>query len=282
MPSAPRIEFNDVSLSYGRPSDGTEALSGLRFSIEAGASVALIGPSGCGKSSALRMIAGLVRPTAGEVLVGGSPVEKPRQSTAFIPQNLGLFPWKTALGNVVVGLSIRRVPKAEARRRGIEAMREVGLEGFESAYPRELSGGMQQRLAFARAIALDMDVLLMDEPLSAIDALLREQLQDALLDLWIRSGHTQVLVTHSIEEAVYLGRRILVLSGRPGRLVADIANPGAGARSYRDSAGFAAVCKQVRAALDGSSAPADRSGGLSSREASPEPSDGEGGCSHEG
>lgn len=282
MPSAPRIEFNDVSLSYGRPSDETEALSGLRFSVEAGASVALIGPSGCGKSSALRMIAGLTSPTAGEVLVGGRPVAKPRRSTALIPQNLGLFPWKTALDNVTVGLSIRKVARSEARRRGREAMREVGLEGFEAAYPRELSGGMQQRLAFARAIALDMDVLLMDEPLSAIDALLREQLQDALLDLWASSGHTQVLVTHSIEEAVYLGQRILVLSGHPGRLVADIANSGAGTRSHRDSSEFAAVCRKVRAALDGPRSGADAPSDSVLHEVSGGPVNEKGGCSHEG
>ncbi|WP_261428807.1 ABC transporter ATP-binding protein [Berryella wangjianweii] len=251
MPHAPGIEFQRVTLSYQADTGETLALAGLGFSVAPGQSVALIGPSGCGKSSALHLIAGLVRPSEGAVLVDGAPVARPRRTTALIPQQLGLFPWKTVLQNAAVGLSVRGVARREAAERARSALAEVGLSGFEQAYPRQLSGGMQQRLALARALALDVDLLLMDEPLSAIDALLREQLQEQLVQLWRKTGHTQVMVTHSIEEAVYLGQRIIVLSGRPGSVVADIANPQAATQEWRDSAAFAAQCKQVRAALMG-------------------------------
>lgn len=247
------IEFADVGLSYREGSQSTVAVSGLTFSVAPGESVAIIGPSGCGKSTMLHMAAGLIAPTEGTVCVGGACIVGPRAATAFIPQDLGLFPWKSVLRNASLGLELHGVPRAVAREHAQLALREVGLDGFENAYPRELSGGMKQRLALARALALDADVLLMDEPLSAIDALLRETLQDVLLDLHARRGHTQVLVTHSIEEAVYLGSRILVMTDRPARLWAEVANPGVGSREYRDSAAFAHVCQQVRAALAASS-----------------------------
>ena len=144
---------------------------------------------------------------------------------------------------------IRKVPKDQALQHAKDALSQVGLEGFEAAYPKELSGGMRQRLALARALAMDADLLLMDEPLSAVDALLRESLQDVLLDLWRERGHTQMLVTHSIEEAVYLGERILVFSPRPATLKADIANPHVGEDGWRDSAQFANQCNEVRSAL---------------------------------
>ena len=237
------IAFNNVSLSYG----DLETLRDLSFDIAPGESVALIGPSGCGKSTTLHLVAGLLQPTVGTVLVNGEPVAAPRRTTAFIQQDLGLFPWKTVLQNAALGLTVRKVPKAEARTRAQQALAQVGLAGFERAYPKELSGGMRQRLALARALAMDANLLLMDEPLSAIDALLRESLQDTLLDLWRERGHTQMLVTHSIEEAVYLGQRILVFSSRPATLVATVENPALGTRTTPD---FLAACQQVRAALE--------------------------------
>lgn len=249
VPERPGIDFENVMLEYGQGDERTVALSALSFRVEPGEPVALIGPSGCGKSTALRMATGLLSPTAGKVLVGGKPVRTPRRTTAFIPQDLGLFSWKTVYQNAALGLVIRKTLPAETRARTLEALREVELADFADAYPRDLSGGMRQRLALARAIALDMDVLLMDEPLSAIDALLRETLQDALLDLWKRRSQTQMLVTHSIEEAVYLGKRILVISPRPGRLVKAIDNPRMGEPGWRDSAEFSERCREVRAAL---------------------------------
>ena len=244
-----RIDFSDVDLVYD---DGTEDLAAVRdlsITVESGEALALIGPSGCGKSTILRMTSGVLAPTRGTVLVNGAPTEKPRQETALIPQDLGLFPWKTVLQNAALGLIIRKEPKNQAIERARKALEAVGLEGFEKSYPKELSGGMRQRLALARALAMDADLLLMDEPLSAVDALLRESLQDVLLDLWKKRNHTQLLVTHSIEEAVYLGARILVFSSRPATLVADIPNPRMGADHWRDSADFAAKCHEVRSAL---------------------------------
>ena len=243
------IDFSHVSVEYD---DGAELLTACRdvsFTVEPGQAIALIGPSGCGKSTTLRMASGLLAPSQGDVKVNGVPVGKPRQATALIPQDLGLFPWKTVLQNAALGLTIRKVPKAEAVVRAREAINQVGLAGFERSYPKELSGGMRQRLALARALAMDADLLLMDEPLSAIDALLRESLQDTLLDLWRQRGHTQMLVTHSIEEAVFLGQRILVFSARPGTVIADIANPQMSATDWRDSIAFAEKCLEVRRAL---------------------------------
>lgn len=248
--TAPSIAFKDVGLVYESADGPFEALHDVTWNIAPGEPVAIIGPSGCGKSTTLHLIAGLMQPTAGTVQVGGCPIDRPRAATSFIPQDLGLFPWKTVFSNAELGLKLRGVPRDERRVRTEAALREVQLEGFEKAFPRELSGGMRQRLALARAIAVDMDLLLMDEPLSAIDALLRETLQQTLLELWQRSGHTQVLVTHSIEEAVFLGRRIFVMSPRPGTLVRVVDNPHMGEPGFRDSHDYDECCRTVRRALE--------------------------------
>lgn len=242
------IEFNGVDLTYA---GGMTAVHDVTFSVSAGESVALIGPSGCGKSTTLHLLAGLIEPTAGSVSVNGEPMGAPRRTTSFIQQDLGLFPWKTVLANAMLGLQLRKVPRAEARQRAQAALQRVGLSGFERAYPKELSGGMRQRLALARALAMDADLLLMDEPLSAIDALLRESLQDALLDLWRERQHTQILVTHSIDEAIYLGQRVLVFSDRPGTVIAQVNNPAMGSKGYRAAPEFLAKCQEVREALEG-------------------------------
>ena len=248
------IELDDVGYTYGVGEEALQALRDVSFSAESGSSIALIGPSGCGKSTTLHLLAGLMKPTEGSVLVNDQPVTEPRRATAFIQQDLGLFPWKTVLQNASIGLIVRKVARAEATERARSALAHVGLAEFERALPKELSGGMRQRLALARALAMDADLLLMDEPLSAIDALLREQLQDTLLDLWRERGHTQVLVTHSIEEAVYLGQRILVFSNRPATVIATVDNMDAGASGYRSSSKFLAKCGEVRHALEGGGA----------------------------
>lgn len=243
------IDFQHVSVEFDDGADKLTACRDVSFTVEPGQAIALIGPSGCGKSTTLRMASGLLSPSEGTVLVNGEPVGKPRQATALIPQDLGLFPWKTVIQNASLGLVIRKVPKTEANERARKALDQVGLSGFERSYPKELSGGMRQRLALARALAMEADLLLMDEPLSAIDALLRESLQDTLLELWQKRSHTQMLVTHSIEEAVFLGQRILVFSERPGTVVAEIANPSMGTPDWRDSIAFAEKCLEVRHAL---------------------------------
>lgn len=243
------IELSHVSLAYEDGAERLDVLADLSVTVRPGDALALIGPSGCGKSTILKMTSGLLKPTSGTLLVNGEEVSKPRQATALIPQDLGLFPWKTVLQNASLGLTIRKIPKAEALGRARDALAQVGLADFERSYPKELSGGMRQRLALARALAMDADLLLMDEPLSAVDALLRESLQRLLLDLWQTRGHTQLLVTHSIEEAVYLGSRILVFSDRPASLKADIPNSDMGQPGWRDSTAFAQKCYEVREAL---------------------------------
>jgi len=240
-----RIEFKDVSVSY----DELHALAGFNLTVGSGESVAIIGPSGCGKSTMLRLAAGLMAPSSGVVLADGEPITHPRQEVALILQDYGLLPWKSVLANAELGLRIRRMPRKLARERAMAALQQVGLAPFARMRPKELSGGMQQRLALARSIALESQVLLMDEPLSALDALLREDLQDLLLETWLERHHTQILVTHSIEEAVFLGQRIVVMAPRPGRVVAQIDNPRVGEAGYRSSQEFFDRCTQVRDAL---------------------------------
>lgn len=248
------LELAGVTHEYegsGRP---VRALDALSLTVARGEPVAVIGPSGCGKSTALLLAAGLLAPTAGAVRVAGGELRGVRRETALILQEYGLLPWKTVADNAALGLIVRGESRGAARAAVGAALERVGLAEFASAYPGELSGGMRQRLALARAIALEADLLLMDEPLSALDALTREDLQDVLLDLWRRRGHAQVLVTHSIEEAVFLGRRVLVMTPRPGRIAAVVDNPEMGEAGYRASALFHERCVELRALLAGEGA----------------------------
>lgn len=243
------LSFHNVSLEYVRASNRVMTLRDLDLTVNAGESVAIIGPSGCGKSSLLRMACGLLQPTEGSVELDGSPLAAPRRDTALILQDFGLLPWATVLANAELGLKVRGVARTERRERAMQALELVGLQDFARAYPSELSGGMQQRLALARALALDVRLLLMDEPLSALDALLRERIQDLLLELWQREGYAQLLVTHSIEEAVFLGQRIVIMSSRPGHAVGIVDNPEAGAADYRLADTFHIRCDEVREIL---------------------------------
>ena len=243
------LSFDSVSLTYEGSDRAVRALEHVRLDVADGEPVAIIGPSGCGKSTMLLLAAGLLSPSEGSVTVGGQALDGVRRTTSLILQDFGLFPWKTVFDNAALGLEIRGHGRAELAVRVGEALARVGLEEFSRAYPGELSGGMRQRVALARALALEADLLLMDEPLSALDALTREDLQDVLLDLWRQRGHTAVLVTHSIEEAVYLGRRVIVLSPRPGRVAAIVDNPAMGADGYRESPGFYERCIELRRLL---------------------------------
>ncbi|MDO8962914.1 MAG: ABC transporter ATP-binding protein [Coriobacteriia bacterium] len=243
------VLVDGLSVTYHGVDAEVRAVAGVDLSLLSSDAIAVIGPSGCGKSTLLLAIAGIVRPSSGCVTVAGEEVERPRIHTSLILQDFGLLPWKTVLQNAELGLSIRHHPPSETRRRALAALDRVGLSEFLRAFPSELSGGMRQRLALARALALDADLMLMDEPLSALDALTREDLQDLLLSLWYDRRYTSVLVTHSIEEAVYLGRRVVVMTPRPGRIAAVVDNPRMGDPDYRQTDAFYAKCAELRAVL---------------------------------
>ena len=200
-------------------------LSDVTLSLRAGEIVALLGRSGSGKSTLLRIIAGLTRPTEGTVTISGEPVGGPAKDVAMVFQSFALFPWLDVLENVEMGLRADGVPLDETRKRALKAIDTIGLDGFESAYPKELSGGMRQRVGFARALVMQPKILLMDEPFSALDVLTAETLRTDLLDLW-QEGRIPIkailMVTHNIEEAVLMADRILVLSSNPGRIASEI------------------------------------------------------------
>jgi NitT/TauT family transport system ATP-binding protein len=201
-----------------------QALEDITLDVEAGQFLTIVGPSGSGKTTLLDLLGGLSRPTAGHVLVDGQEVTGPGLDRAIVFQQYALFPWRTALANVAFALEGQEVSKKQRLSRAREYLDLVGLSGFEERYPHELSGGMKQRVAIARSLVYEPGILLMDEPFAALDAQSREQLQDELLRIWRSTGKTVVFITHGIEEAVYLGQRVAVLSSRPGRLkqVVDI------------------------------------------------------------
>lgn len=243
------VRFDNIAMTYGGSGRQVRALDGFDLEVAHGEPVAVIGPSGCGKSTALLIAAGVVAATGGRVFSAGEVVTGPRRTTALILQDHGLLPWKTAEENAALGLVLRGGSRAQARSVARQALERVGLGEFAGAYPGELSGGMRQRVGMARAVALDADLLLMDEPLSAVDALTREDLQDFLLGLWQTRGHAQVLVTHSIEEAVFLGRRVVVMTKRPGRVAYVVDNPEMGSAGHRESPAFYERCAELRALL---------------------------------
>jgi NitT/TauT family transport system ATP-binding protein len=201
--------------------DDLIALSDISLSIESNAFVSIVGPSGCGKSTLLRMMAGLEKPTSGRILLDGRPVTVPNARTGMVFQQDAVFPWMTVQKNVEYGPRSRRVPRAECRKIAAEWIKLVGLEGFASSYSRELSGGMRKRVDLARVYANDPAVLLMDEPFAALDTQTRETMQDELLRIWEAKRKTVVFVTHDLEEALYLSDRVVVMSRRPGRVVAN-------------------------------------------------------------
>ncbi|QUS42331.1 ABC transporter ATP-binding protein [Tardiphaga alba] len=227
-PAQAMIEIDHVSQRFetsGRQSH--LALSDISLSVEEGAFVSILGPSGCGKSTLLYIVGGFVKPTEGVAKVKGHAITGPGPDRGPVFQEFALFPWKTVLGNVMYGLLQQGVKKSEADARGRKLLEMVGLKGYEKFYPKELSGGMKQRVAIARTLAYDPAVLLMDEPFGALDAHTRTRLQNDLLDIWDRQRKTVLFVTHSVEEAVYLSDKVVVMSRSPGRIkeVIDIDLP---------------------------------------------------------
>ncbi|MGW0549689.1 ABC transporter ATP-binding protein [Streptomyces altiplanensis] len=224
-PTTPKIVFEDVRKDFtvkdrtrARRASRFTALDGIDLEITAGEFVVLVGPSGCGKSTLLDLLGGLTQPTGGRILLDGTPVTGPGLDRGIVFQQYALLPWRTAQGNVEFGLEATGIPRRQRPARAREFLDLVGLSGFEQRHPHELSGGMRQRVAIARSLAYDPDVLLMDEPFAALDAQTRESLQDELLRIWQRTGKTVVFITHSIDEAVYLGQRVAVMTSRPGRI----------------------------------------------------------------
>jgi NitT/TauT family transport system ATP-binding protein len=220
MTTRPRLSLRDVRKSYGDPHDREQllALDGISLDVAAKEFVVIVGPSGCGKSTLLRIAAGLTPPTSGEVVMDGAAVTAPPARLVYLFQQYSksLFAWRTVLQNVMFPLEAApRAQRSRQREQCLQYLRQVGLDGFQDKYPWQLSGGMQQRVAIARALAAEPDVLLLDEPFSAVDALTRMELQSLVLDLWQAKGFTAVLVTHDVEEAIFLADRVVVLSGRP-------------------------------------------------------------------
>jgi NitT/TauT family transport system ATP-binding protein len=221
------IELRGVTKQFAlratkdQPQDRTlVALDDVSLKVPRGEFLTLVGPSGSGKTTLLDLLGGLSRPTSGSVLVDGDEVTGPGLDRGIVFQQYALFPWRTTLANVTFGLEQQGLSRRERTERARDNLTLVGLEGFEDRYPHELSGGMKQRVAIARSLAYQPGILLMDEPFAALDAQTREQLQDELLRIWRATDTTVVFITHGIEEAVYLGQRVAVLSSRPGRLKA--------------------------------------------------------------
>lgn len=217
------VRVKDVSKIFSTFSgDAVAALQNISFDISSGEFISIVGPSGCGKSTLLRIISGLLKPSTGEVTVDGDPVQKPIKSVGFVFQRPILFDWHKVLANVLVPVELAGLKKKDFIDTAHDLINLVQLEGFEDKYPGELSGGMQQRVCIARALILDPDVLIMDEPFGALDALTRDQLNLELLKIWQERKKTVIFVTHNIPEAILLGDRVVVISERPGTIKADI------------------------------------------------------------
>ncbi|MBX5492432.1 MAG: ABC transporter ATP-binding protein [Chloroflexi bacterium] len=241
------VEVRALDKVYAGKSGPVQALQGISFDVREHEFVALVGPSGCGKSTILKIIAGLLPKTDGELRVAGQPVTGPVDGVGMVFQAPVLLKWRTALDNVLFPIEILGRDRRQYIQAARALLRLVGLEGFEQAYPRELSGGMQQRVAIARALVHDPSLLLMDEPFGALDAMTREQMNLELLRIWSESQKTTILITHSIQEAVFLADRVVVMTPRPGRVatVIDIDLPRPRQPADRLSARFAAYVQEV-------------------------------------
>ncbi len=220
------LEAKNISKSFPMAGGKSlQVLDDISFAVQEGEIVSIVGPSGAGKSSLLRILSGLAEPTHGEIFYHGKPLKEAKPSIAMVFQSFAIFPWLTVLENVEIGLIARDVPPEEAHERSLKVIDLVGLDGFEEAYPRELSGGMKQRVGIARALAVEPEILFMDEPFSALDILTAENLRSELIDLWLKKRMPTkaiLLVTHNIEEAIELSDRIIVMSHNPGRIKADL------------------------------------------------------------
>ncbi|WP_029116038.1 ABC transporter ATP-binding protein [Mycobacterium sp. URHB0044] len=244
MTTPPKLRLDNVTKQFpirGQKA-GFTAVDGISIDVADGEFLVLVGPSGCGKSTLLDLLGGLTTPTAGQILLDGRPITGPGLDRGIVFQQYALLPWRTARKNIEFGLEAKGLPATERRVRAEHYLELVGLQGFADRYPHELSGGMKQRVAIARSLAFDPEVLLMDEPFAALDAQTRESLQDELLRIWEATGKTILFITHGIDEAIYLGQRVAVLTSRPGRIkrVVEV-NIDRSTEDVRSDAGFRAL-----------------------------------------
>ncbi len=240
------LKAENLGKQYGE----SAVLESVSFSLGQEETLAVVGPSGCGKTSLLYILSGLATADTGHVSLDGQAICGPTTDISIILQDYGLLPWRTIVDNVALGLKVQGVPRDERIRRAQEQLAELGIVGREGDYPANLSGGEQQRVAIARAFVTRPRLMLLDEPFSSLDALTRERLQKALLDVWKKRKVPFVLVTHSLEEAVVLGKRIMVMSGRPASPVAVFDNPGFGNASIRDTEAGFELLKQLRRTVE--------------------------------
>jgi NitT/TauT family transport system ATP-binding protein len=218
----PVLEARGLGQVYRSGQGDLPALENVSLQVRQGEFVAIVGPSGCGKSTLLRILGGLLVPTTGTVYLDGQPLTSPQRQVAYVFQNVNLLPWRSVLRNVLLPLEVTGTARAEALSRAESVLALVGLQGFTDLYPRELSGGMAQRVAIARALVAQPELLLLDEPFGALDALSREQMNLELLRIWRARRVTAVMVTHDLQEAIFLADRVLVMSSRPGQIQAEI------------------------------------------------------------
>jgi NitT/TauT family transport system ATP-binding protein len=252
----PTLDARDISLVYEGTNRPVQALRSLSLTIVDGEFVSIVGPSGCGKSSFLKIVYGLVQPTTGTAAIAGRPINGPRPDVGMVFQSPVLLPWRTILQNVLLPADVQRLDRAKLTAHAHELLAMVGLRDFETAYPDELSGGMQQRAGIVRALVHDPKLLLMDEPFAALDALTRENMALELQRIWLTSRKTVLFITHSISEAVLLSDRVVLMSARPGRIVDVFDLPRERPRSFDDLATpqFAAIAKAIRHGLNEASA----------------------------
>jgi NitT/TauT family transport system ATP-binding protein len=243
MSAGPKLRLENVTKRFpirGQKSSFT-AVEDISIDLAAGEFLVLVGPSGCGKSTLLDLLGGLSTPSSGRILLDGNPITGPGLDRGIVFQQYALLPWRTARKNIEFGLEAKGLPAAVRRERAEHYLELVGLQSFADRFPHELSGGMKQRVAIARSLAFDPEVLLMDEPFAALDAQTRESLQDELLRIWKATGKTILFITHGIDEAIYLGQRVAVLTSRPGRIkkIVDV-EIDRSAEDIRSDAGFRA------------------------------------------
>ncbi len=222
MSSTPKLQVHQVSMGFKTPAGVFQALAPMTLAIPQGRFVSLIGPSGCGKSTIFNIIAGLLEPTGGRVMIDGVDATGTIGRVGYMLQKDLLLPWRTVLDNVILGMEIQGVPLREARQRALPLLLRYGLSGFEYLYPNSLSGGMRQRAALLRTLLFDTDVILLDEPFGALDAQTKLQMQEWLMRLWSDFGKTVVFVTHDVDEAIYLSDEVHVMATRPGRIIETI------------------------------------------------------------